>query len=283
MGALSWYKHDPEAFLEGVAGMHVDEIGTYIVIIDMLYARSGDLDDNDETIAYRLRLNPRSYRAIKQRLIAAGKVWIEGGKLHAKKVERVLKGSRNESEQQSKRARKGWEKRKKTSKNSAPVMPPGNALESESDTDSELEERDSSSSPTESLFDKSSLGFVPREKFSRGSPTRKARGSRTTKILFPSDWKPDETDIAFAMSKGYARAWIDEQVELCRDHHVTNGNRFIDFHGVWRTWVRRAPDFAKRHSNGHANGHDAGSSNEFSEPRKPSTPAPRYEGGKRIA
>jgi hypothetical protein len=39
VGTLLWHKHYHERFLEGVVKLNATEIGTYIVIIEMLYAR----------------------------------------------------------------------------------------------------------------------------------------------------------------------------------------------------------------------------------------------------
>ena len=38
---VPWYKHYPDRFLGGVSGMPADEIGCYIVVLDLIYQHGG--------------------------------------------------------------------------------------------------------------------------------------------------------------------------------------------------------------------------------------------------
>jgi uncharacterized protein YdaU (DUF1376 family) len=90
---MRWYKHDPSAFLEGVFGLTAEERGFYITLIDLLYARDGH-DVRDELVCSAMACNPRTWRAVKRRLIACGKVREVDGKLTANRVERTLNEAR---------------------------------------------------------------------------------------------------------------------------------------------------------------------------------------------
>lgn len=90
---MKWYKHDPTAFLEGVIGLTAEERGFYITVIDLLYARDGH-DVRDELVCQAMACNPRTWRVIKRRLIACGKVREVDGELTANRVERVLNEAR---------------------------------------------------------------------------------------------------------------------------------------------------------------------------------------------
>lgn len=90
---MKWYKHDPAAFLEGVIGLTAEERGFYITLIDLLYARDGH-SVTDELVCSAMRCNPRTWRKVKQRLMACGKVHQTNLGLTANRVELVLNEAR---------------------------------------------------------------------------------------------------------------------------------------------------------------------------------------------
>jgi uncharacterized protein YdaU (DUF1376 family) len=90
---MKWYKHDPAAFLEGVIGLTAEERGFYITLIDLLYARDG-YSVTDELVCSAMRCNPRTWRAVKRRLMACGKVREDNLGLTANRVELVLNEAR---------------------------------------------------------------------------------------------------------------------------------------------------------------------------------------------
>lgn len=126
MAKFHWYKRDPDAALNGMAMLTLEERGAYNGIIDLLYSRDGDVPDNDKLVGNVLRVNPRTWRAIKKRLIGHGKVWIEDGKIHAKRIDSTLKEARNFAEMQSNRSRKRWENSENINKNNETRMRGGN-------------------------------------------------------------------------------------------------------------------------------------------------------------
>jgi uncharacterized protein YdaU (DUF1376 family) len=108
---MRWYKHDPDAFAAGVAGLSPEEVGAYILILDAIYARDGLLPDNDQLIASILRCNPRTWRKVKKGLIAKGKIWNSGSNLSGKRVEFTLNEARKFSEFQSNKSKNRWKSR----------------------------------------------------------------------------------------------------------------------------------------------------------------------------
>lgn len=108
---MHWYKRDCDAALTGMAALTLEERGAYNGVLDMLYSRDGDLPNDDELIACTLRVNPRTWRKMRDALIRKGKLWlVSGSKIMAKRVERELKESRKVSQTQSNRAAKRWER-----------------------------------------------------------------------------------------------------------------------------------------------------------------------------
>lgn len=81
MSGDSWYKRDPKDFLFGVQGMGPDLIGAYCVIIDMIYARGGDMPRDDRHLAGVLGCSIRKARALTDGLIALGKLSQDGSQL----------------------------------------------------------------------------------------------------------------------------------------------------------------------------------------------------------
>ena len=71
-------------------------------------------------------------------------------------------------------------------------------------------------------------------------PKRKSRLS--------AEWKPSETNTAYAKEQGFSDAEISRQAELFRDHWLANGETKDDWDATWRNWIRRAPEFERSRS-----------------------------------
>lgn len=139
---VHWYKRDPDAALAGMAELSAQERGVYNSLIDLLYARDGDVPDDDRRIARMISLDVREYRAVKQRLIARHKVWIEDGKITAKRVRSALDEAQLLSKSQRTKAQLRWHKSEKLNDINAASMPHGNA--STTTTTTTKKEEDSS-------------------------------------------------------------------------------------------------------------------------------------------
>lgn len=147
---MKFYKRDPDRALAGMLELNMEQRGAYNSLLDVLYSRDGDVPDDDVRVAKMMGCHWRKWAALKKQLIDIGKVWIEDGKLRAKRVEETLKEAADFSEEQRKKASKGWQTRrkepsktphsavkdaadtpqesKKSNENNAPVVPAGNAL-----------------------------------------------------------------------------------------------------------------------------------------------------------
>lgn len=90
MGNLQWYKRDPVKFLEGTSELTLEETGAYAKVLDIIYAREGDLVDDDVIVARMLHCDPRIWRRLRATLIRRGKLFVIDGKLHNKKADTVL-------------------------------------------------------------------------------------------------------------------------------------------------------------------------------------------------
>src|SRR5690606_9618468 len=96
---------DPHDFLVGVQGMGPDLIGAYIVILDLIYARGGELTRDDHHLAGVLGCSKRLATSLTNRLIEQGKISEEGSILVNFRAETELKLQRKASERRSKAQR----------------------------------------------------------------------------------------------------------------------------------------------------------------------------------
>jgi uncharacterized protein YdaU (DUF1376 family) len=78
----SWYAHYPKDFVEGVAGMKLEDIGAYAMVLNLIYLYDRPVRDNDHFISSMIGCHILKWRAIRRRLLASGKlIEIEGGYL----------------------------------------------------------------------------------------------------------------------------------------------------------------------------------------------------------
>jgi len=106
--------------------------GAYNSILDLLYSRDGDVPDDDVRVARMICCNWREWKAVKAELIALGKIWLEGGKIRAKRVKETLREASDFSQEQRKKASERWQKSEKPNENNGPVMPQENASRAQS-------------------------------------------------------------------------------------------------------------------------------------------------------
>lgn len=125
---MKFYKRDPDRALAGMAELTLKQRGAYNSILDLLYSRDGQVPDDDRRVAKMISCHWREWVAVKADLIAAGKIWVEGGILRAKRVQETIKEAADFAQDQSKRASNGWQKRRNANKNNGTEMPSGNAL-----------------------------------------------------------------------------------------------------------------------------------------------------------
>jgi uncharacterized protein YdaU (DUF1376 family) len=81
MGKLHWYKRDPVAALEGMSNLSLEERGAYDTVLDLIYARDGQVDDDDRFIAGWCRCDVRVWKRIRATLIRLGKLYAIDGTL----------------------------------------------------------------------------------------------------------------------------------------------------------------------------------------------------------
>jgi uncharacterized protein YdaU (DUF1376 family) len=76
---VQWHIRD---FLQGVRGMKADQIGIYTIVLLLIYDSMGMLRDDDKFVAGHCQIDVRTYRKIREQLIAIGKVYEADGYLY---------------------------------------------------------------------------------------------------------------------------------------------------------------------------------------------------------
>lgn len=104
-----WYKREPQAFLRGAQGMGPEMIGAYAVILDILYARGGDMPRDDRHLSGVLGCSIRKARSLTDAIIAAGKIQIVDGKIINERASIEFEMRRNQRETSVKQSRNSRE------------------------------------------------------------------------------------------------------------------------------------------------------------------------------
>jgi uncharacterized protein YdaU (DUF1376 family) len=79
MGLMKWYKRDPNAALQGMMGLSLEERGAYNTILDLIYTSENRLHDDERFMCAWLRCDVRVWKRLRAALIVAGKITIEDG------------------------------------------------------------------------------------------------------------------------------------------------------------------------------------------------------------
>ena len=90
MGTLKWYKRDPRAALAGMMKLTLEECGAYNKILDLIYLRGGNLEDDSEEICRWLNCKPRVWKRIRAKLIDIEKIYVHAGCLHNERADEEI-------------------------------------------------------------------------------------------------------------------------------------------------------------------------------------------------
>lgn len=95
--------------MAGMLGLTMEERGAYNTLIDLLYARDGDVPNDDYFMARAQQCRPHRWRRVRDSLIAKGKVHITpDGKLMTKRVLNEISNTVQFQFNQKSRAKKRW-------------------------------------------------------------------------------------------------------------------------------------------------------------------------------
>lgn len=92
---IRWYKRDPNAALEGMAILTLEERGGFNTVLDLIYSHDGKIVDDDRFIAGWLRVDVRVWRRIRSRLIDLKKLYEHAGSLRNERADREVDAALN--------------------------------------------------------------------------------------------------------------------------------------------------------------------------------------------
>ena len=119
MSSRPYYKHFPSDFIAGTSMLTAEEKGVYIVLLDLIYMRGGPIDNDSSKLSKVCGCGPCHWRAIRDRLIAIGKLRVvDGGLMNGRAAQELTKAG-IEHEVLSAAGSAGGQKRGKTAQNSA--------------------------------------------------------------------------------------------------------------------------------------------------------------------
>jgi hypothetical protein len=218
---MKWYARDPHRFIEGTLELTIIEYAFYNKLIDHFYARDGDLPDNTPIVLCMLRCHGNTWRAVKEGLIAKGKLEIKNGKIIPNGVENVMKTAAKFSEKQSKNALKRWQKSEKHNE----------INESDKIWDSHVAKH---TTPTPTPTEEKKRKYIKEKK------------PPSLKHPIPVEWQVPKRAIEIASELKLDYKPIEAQF---RDYLSSTGKQYIDYDAAFCNFVRNAPKF-----NGAGNG-----------------------------
>src|SRR3546814_8063377 len=91
MSARPWYKRYGADFVHGSLGLSLEEKGAYSLCLDLIYDRGGPIPDDDRWLAGVCGVSIRKWKAVRARLIEAGKIIERDGRLsnHSAEKEKI--------------------------------------------------------------------------------------------------------------------------------------------------------------------------------------------------
>lgn len=104
-----WFRFDCRAWLDGTRALPPDVRGLYVDVLAIMYDRDGPIRDDDRWIAHQLHVSPRKWRAVRDVLVACGKLAVRDGTLinvrTQSELEQRAKQRRTNAENGANRAR----------------------------------------------------------------------------------------------------------------------------------------------------------------------------------
>ena len=128
--SLPYYKRFPRDFLDGTIGLSLETKGAYAIVLDLIYMRDGRLQDDARYIAGQLGCSVRKWTAIRDELIARGKLVVQLGFISNFRADYLLEDTRKYQDKQA-------ENRANANKSNGLEKRSSNQSQPQSDTDSE--------------------------------------------------------------------------------------------------------------------------------------------------
>ncbi len=112
-----WYRRFPDNFIAGTVGLTLEEKGAYSLVLDLMYVRGGPVPDEPRYIAGVCNCSVRKWNAIREKLIAIGKLHVVDGYLTNERAEKEIENAAKDAEERAENGAKGGNKTAENNKN----------------------------------------------------------------------------------------------------------------------------------------------------------------------
>jgi uncharacterized protein YdaU (DUF1376 family) len=131
MSRFPYHRRYHEDALNGMARLTLEQRGCYQTVLDLIYAHGGPIEDDERYLAAQMLVSIRKWRALRDDLIALGKIWLVDGRIGNGRAERELADSGALRALQAENGRNSAKKRASRAKKTAvstPEITPENTL-----------------------------------------------------------------------------------------------------------------------------------------------------------
>lgn len=106
-----WYKRNGADFIAGTMGLSLEAKGAYSLCLDLIYDRGGPIPDDARYLAGVCNVSLRKWSALRDALIAAGKLYAIGGKLSNARADLEIASSEFRARERAESGAKGGRNR----------------------------------------------------------------------------------------------------------------------------------------------------------------------------
>jgi uncharacterized protein YdaU (DUF1376 family) len=249
-----------DEWLAGTRELALEERGAYWDVCALMYSRGGPIADDEDWIAKALTCHVRTWRALRFRLIAKGKVFLIDGKLHNARVLREIQRAEGRLKSSREAADASVKSRRERDENTAQSNDYKDIPEATASvSDEAIYQRTTSNSSYESKKDVTAVESVTTGALAEnGSPQakRNPKGER-----LPEGWRPDDDLRSWTLetieeaSSGISAG--QELAKFCDHWRAQPGarGRKTDWPATWRNWIRRAIELEGKGNGAHRIGH----------------------------
>jgi len=245
MTGAPWYKRYPLDFIDGTIGMSLELKGAYCIVIDLIYARGGEIPDDDRWLAGVCGVSVRKWKSLRAALIEAGKIVVENGMITnfraRKELETFAKLSRKRAESGRRGGRKRAENDAESRKNNdlrKQVLEQKPSIRARKDTDKDTDKEQVLSG--ESTCSAPARAGPGRADDRKGGMGASPPGCRFEDSPFggvvPADWR------AWAEERGLPPPVAKREAEkFARYWRAASGQRALkaDWRAAWEYWIIR--------------------------------------------
>jgi Protein of unknown function (DUF1376) len=236
-----WYALEWEPMLDISARLTPIEYAFLHVVIMLMYRNGGSVPDDGTYIVKHIRSNTRAWKPIREKFIAEGYIRLEDSRLCSRfyDEERAEADTRRKTKGRREKYDTRIDFEKHNEKNGVFLT------DTPTHTEEKIDIGERAPARTESSRNKES-GEKETQANLTSSPTPGSETSDNSEFVprgrrglhpLPDDCAPSPENIAYALSKGWARDVVLLEAERFINYHRMHDKRFKDWNLVWRNWV----------------------------------------------